>query len=104
MMARLPLQTAFITSLFFLSATVGRAQTRYAAESAVISGGVNAGSSGGIGYAENITTKGASAVTFSAVTVTEAKTYAVDIQYAAAASVYQYLVVCQLNCARNSYG
>lgn len=84
MMTRLPFQTAFIVVLSLIFATVGRAQTTYEAENATLSGGASAGSSGGIGYAEYITTPGASAVTFSAVTVAEARTYAVDLRYAAA--------------------
>ena len=84
MMTRLPFQTAFLVVLSLIFATVGRAQTTYEAENAILSGGASAGSSGSIGYAAYITTQGASAVTFSAVTVAEAKTYAVDLRYAAA--------------------
>lgn len=84
MVARLPFRFCCALVLLVSCVTAGWAQTTYQAEAAQLAGGAIVGSSGGVSYAEYITQRGASSVTFSSVTVSEAKAYALDFRYAAA--------------------
>lgn len=89
MTARLRLLYLSAASLLFCQPTKVWAQLTYQAESAQLAGGARTGSSGGVSYAEYITQRGTvsvpgSSVTFTSVSASEAKTYAVEFRYAAA--------------------
>lgn len=86
-----PLRLLFSFIVSFTAALPTHAQNTYQAESSTLRDGASVGSAHGVGYAENITRRGTSSVpgssvTFSAVNVSTARTYAVDFRYSAARS------------------